>query len=142
MASAARVDIDRHSKRLGNTVGRNVVMGWSDSAGREDIGIAMFECIERIDDGSFLVAHYPHFFQINAEHAQIFRDVAHVFLLGTAGQDRVADDQERGSWFGSGCDIGCHCFSERARATTKTSETSSECQIPSLAETRVIQSRT
>ena len=92
----ARIDVDRHAERLGDAVGGDVVMGRADAAGGEDIGVAAAQRIERIDDRRLLVADHPHFHEVDAERGQIFGDVADVLVLGAAGQDLVADHQQRG----------------------------------------------
>jgi hypothetical protein len=97
----ARIDVDRHPERLGDTVGGDVIMGRSDTASREDISVAMPERVERIDDRSLLVTDYPHFVEIDTKRGQIFGDIANVLVLGSARQDLVADHQERGYRFGS-----------------------------------------
>jgi hypothetical protein len=97
----ARIDVDRHPERLGDTVGGDVIMGRSDTASREDTSVAMPERVERIDDRRLLVTDYPHFLEIDTKRGQIFGDIANVLVLGSARQDLVADHQERGYCFGS-----------------------------------------
>src|SRR5438034_11752689 len=92
MASAR--DVDRHPKRLGDAVGGDVIMGRPDPAGGENIGPAMPERIECVDDRSLLVAEHPHFLEIDAERRQIFRNIADVLVLGAAGQDLATDADE------------------------------------------------
>src|SRR5262249_13537953 len=88
-------------------------MGGPDPAGGEDVGVAMPERIERVYDRRLLVADHPHFHEIDAERGEIFRDIANVLILGAAGQDLVADHQERSSndFFGRGRIYGCHVTS-------------------------------
>jgi len=50
-------------------------MGRPDPAGGEDIGAAMPERIECIDDRFLLIAGDPHFLEIDADSRQIFRDI-------------------------------------------------------------------
>src|SRR5262249_14333901 len=57
----------------------------------EDIGAAMPERVERVDDRSLLVADRPHFLEINAERREIFCNIADVLVLGAAGQDLATD---------------------------------------------------
>src|SRR5262245_16287583 len=106
--SSARVD--RHTERLRHAVGSDVTVGRPDSAGGEDIGVAMPERIECIDDRFLLIADHPHFLEIDADRSQTFRDIADVLVLGAAGQDLAADHQERGrdNLFGSGRVGGWH----------------------------------
>jgi hypothetical protein len=47
----------------------------------------MPERIKCVDDRSLLIADHPHFFEINADRRQIFRDIADVLVLGAARQD-------------------------------------------------------
>src|SRR2546430_3937333 len=96
MASVARIDVDRHPKRLGDAVGGDVIMGRPDPAGGENIGAAMPERIECVDDRSLLVADHPHFLEIDAERRQIFRNIAYVLVLGAAGQDLATHHPQRG----------------------------------------------
>src|SRR5262245_52691546 len=62
-----------------------------DPAGGEDIGAAMPQRVERVDDRSLLVADHPHFLEINAERREIFCNIADVLVLGAAGQDLATD---------------------------------------------------
>jgi hypothetical protein len=50
-------------------------MGRSDTAGREDISVAMPERIERIDDGGLLVTDHPHFPQIDTERYLVENEI-------------------------------------------------------------------
>ena len=70
----------------------------------------MSERIDSVDDCSLLIADHPHFFEIDADRRQIFRDIADVLVLGAAGQDLATDHQERGrdNLFGSGRVGGWH----------------------------------
>src|SRR5262245_29164027 len=106
----ARIGVDRHTERLRHAVGGDVSVGRPDPAGGEDIGPAMAERIEGVDDCSLLVADHPHFLEIDAKRRQIFGDIADVLVLGAAGQDLAADHQERGrdNLFGSGRAGGWH----------------------------------
>jgi hypothetical protein len=70
--------------------------------------IAVPERIDRIDDRPLLVTDHPHFPESDPERGQIFRDIADVLFLGAARQDFVADHQEGGDLFRSGCVGGCH----------------------------------
>ena len=56
----ARIGVDRHTERLRHAVGGDVTVGGPDPAGGEDIGVAMPERIECIDDRSLLIADHPH----------------------------------------------------------------------------------
>ena len=62
----ARVDVDRYAERLGDAVGRDVVMGRPDAASGENIRVARAQRIERVNDGSLLVANNAHFAEIDA----------------------------------------------------------------------------
>src|SRR5262249_10935849 len=55
--------VDRHTERLRHAVGGDVTVGRSDPAGGEDIGAAMPERVECVDDRSLLVADHPHFLE-------------------------------------------------------------------------------
>src|SRR5262245_14143923 len=71
--------------------GGDVTVGRPDPAGGEDIGAAMPQRVERVDDRSLLVADHPYFLEINAERREIFCNVADVLVLGAAGQDLATD---------------------------------------------------
>ena len=92
----ARIDVDRHAERLGDAVGGDVVVGRPDAAGGEDVGVAVPQRVERIDDRALLVADHADLHEIDADRGQIFRDIADVLVLGAAGQDFVADHQQGG----------------------------------------------
>ena len=106
----ARIGVDRNTKRLRHAVGGDVTVGRPDTAGGEDIGVAMPERIECIDDRSLLIADHSHFLEIDADRGQILRDIADVLVLGAAGQDLTTNHQERGrdNLFGSGRVDGWH----------------------------------
>src|SRR5262249_1535318 len=103
-----RIDAYRHSERLSYTVGGDVIMGRPDTASRENIGVTMPKRVKRVDDGTLLVADHPYFLEIDPERGEVFRDIADVLIRGAAGQDFIADHQEGGDLFGSGCINGCH----------------------------------
>jgi len=92
------------------TQSADVTVGRPDTAGGEDIGVAMPERIECIDDRSLLIADHSHFLEIDADRGQILRDIADVLVLGAAGQDLTTNHQERGrdNLFGSGRVDGWH----------------------------------
>ena len=50
-----RVVADADAERLGDAVGRNVVVGRADAAGGEHIDVARAQCVERRDDLRLLV---------------------------------------------------------------------------------------
>ena len=91
----ARVDIDRHPERLGDAVGGDVVVGRPDAAGGEDVGVALPQRVERIDDRRLVVADHADLLEIDPDRGQVLGDVADVLVLGAAGQDFVADHQQR-----------------------------------------------
>src|SRR5262249_17784062 len=62
----------------------------------EDIGVAMPERIECVDDHRLLVADYAHFLEIDAGRRQIFRDIPDVLVPGAASQDLATDHQKGG----------------------------------------------
>ena len=101
-----------------HAVGGDVTVGRPDPAGGEDIGAAMPQRIECVDDRALLIADHPHFLEIDADRRQIFRDMADVLVLGAARQDFAADHQERGrdDLFGSGRVGGRHDHLRRTHA--------------------------
>jgi len=72
-------------------------VGRPDAAGGEDVIVAMAECVQRIHDLGLDVGNHAHFAEIDAEVGEILGDVADVLVLGTAGQDLIADDQDGGT---------------------------------------------
>ena len=78
----ARIGIDRHTERLRHAVGGDVTVGRPDPTGGEDIGAAMPQRIECVDDRALLIADHPHFLEIDADRRQIFRNVADVLVPG------------------------------------------------------------
>src|SRR5215475_2875472 len=67
----ARIDVDRHPERLGDAIGGDVVVGRPDTAGGEDVSIAVAQRVERLDDRPFLVADHADFHEIDADRGQI-----------------------------------------------------------------------
>jgi len=92
----ARVFVDSDAERLGDGVGGDVVVRRPDAARREDVGVAPPQNVERSDDLVLDVGDDARLAQIDAKTRQIFRDIANVAILGAAGQDLVADHQDRG----------------------------------------------
>ena len=92
----ARIVVDRHAERLGDGVGGDVVVGRADAAGGEHVVVAAAQRVERGDDLRLVVGDDAHLLEIDADHGQVLGDVADVLVLGAAGQDLVADDQNRG----------------------------------------------
>jgi len=78
---SARISVDRHPECLGDAAGGDVTMGRPDPASSEDIGAAVPERIECVDNRSLLVADHPHFLEIDAERRQILRNIADVLGL-------------------------------------------------------------
>ena len=75
-------------------------------------------------DRHLLVTDHTHFPEIDPERGQIFRYIADVLILGAARQDLVADHQERGDFFGSGCVGGYHDHLRRRIETAEMRRTS------------------
>ena len=71
-------------------------MGRADAAGGEDIVVARAQRVERGDDLVLDVGHDARLAQIDADVGEIFGDIADVAVLGAAGQDLVADDENGG----------------------------------------------
>ena len=67
-----------------------------DAAGGEDVIVGDAQRVERRDDRVLVVGDHAHFLQIDADGGEIIGDVADVLVLGAAGEDFVADDQQRG----------------------------------------------
>ena len=62
----ARTGVYRHTKCLRRAVGGDVIVGWPDPAGGEDIGAAMPERIECVGDRSLLIADHLRFLGVDA----------------------------------------------------------------------------
>src|SRR5206468_977900 len=87
------VMVDPDAERLGDAVGGDVVMGRPDAAGGKDVGIAIPQCIKGIDDVGLIVGDDADLLEVNSDIGQVFGDEADVLVLGPAGQDLVANDQ-------------------------------------------------
>ncbi len=90
------VDVDRHAEGLGDAIGRDVVVRRADAAGREQVGVARAQGIDRGDDLLLDVRHDADFPEIDADVRQVLGDVADVLVLGAPGQDLVPDHEEGG----------------------------------------------
>jgi hypothetical protein len=88
-------DIDADPKGRGHSVGRDVVMGRTDAAGGEDIIMAGPQCVEGVDDDVGLVRHDPAFHHIDPQRGEEAGDLVEVLVLGTTGQDLVANEKNR-----------------------------------------------
>ena len=89
----ARVLVDRRAERLGDRVGGDVVVGRADAAGGEDVVVARAQRVERGDDLLLDVGDDARLAQIDADIGEVFGDIADVAVLGAAGKDLVADDE-------------------------------------------------
>ena len=76
---------DRHAERLGDRVRGDVVVGRTDAAGSEHVGVAGAQRIERGDDLRLLVRHDADFLEIDADAGEKLGGVADVLVLGPAG---------------------------------------------------------
>ena len=85
--------VDPDAKCLGNAVGGNVVMGRPDAAGGKDVGISIPQCIKGVDNVGLLVGDDADLLEVDPDIGQVFGDEADVLVLGPAGQDLVANDQ-------------------------------------------------
>ena len=85
--------IDADVERLGDGIAGDVIMGRSDAAGGEDVGVAMAQRIQRRDDVGLVVGDDADLLEVDPDIGQVFRDKADVLVLGPPGQDLVADHQ-------------------------------------------------
>ena len=85
--------VDADAERLGDAVGGDVVMGRPDAAGGKDVGVAISQRIKGGDDVGLVVGDDADFLEVDPDIGQVFGDKADVLVLGPAGQDLVADDQ-------------------------------------------------
>ena len=90
------VIVDSHAEGLGDGIGGDVVMGRTDAAGGENIGVAGAQGVQRRDDLVLDIAHHAGFLQIDAQRAQETGDGIGIGVLGATGQDFVADDEDGG----------------------------------------------
>jgi len=94
--AGALVDADRDAEGFGDRIRRDVVVGRADAAGGEDVGIARAQRVHRRDDLLLLVRDDADLAEIDADIRQVLGDVADVLVLGSSGEDLVADDEEGG----------------------------------------------
>ena len=90
-----RIDVDRHAEGLGDGIRRDVVVGRADAARGEDVVVAGAERVERGDDVVLDVGDDPDLAEIDADIGQVLGDIADVLVLGPAGENLVADHQDR-----------------------------------------------
>ena len=60
-------------------------MGGPDAARGKDIGIALAQRVERVDNRALFVTDDPHLHQINAKCGKILGDISYVFVFGAPG---------------------------------------------------------
>ena len=84
------------AERFGHGIGGDVIVGRSNAAGCEDVGINRSDGIERRHDAVLLVGDNADFLEIDADFGQKGGDVAGVTVAGAAGKNLVADDQDGG----------------------------------------------
>src|SRR5439155_16582644 len=93
----ARVDVDRNAKGPCDGIGGDVVVGRAYAAGGEHVVVTGAERIDRSHDITLHVGDDAHLAEVDAQRRASFGDRADVLVLGAAGQDLVADDQQRRS---------------------------------------------
>ena len=86
----------RHAKGVGDALRGDVVMGRADAAGREHIIEAAPHLVDGGDDHLGIVRDDPRLAQPDAGLVQPLGEKGEVGVLGAAGQDLVADDQDAG----------------------------------------------
>ncbi len=98
----ARLGIDRqrHAEGLGDGIGGDVVVRRADAAGGEHIGVAGTQRVHGGDDVVLDIGDHPHFHQVDGEVGAEIGGGADIHILGAAGKDFVADDEERGGGVG------------------------------------------
>ena len=90
------MDHHAHAKRGGNRVHRDIVVRGADAAGGEEIIVAFAQRVHRLNDPVFLVRYDAHLGQADALHLQPFGHLRDILVVRAAGQDFVADNDERG----------------------------------------------
>ena len=88
--------VEADAERLGDAVGRDVVMGRADAAGGENVGVAGAKRVQRGNDLRLFVRNDADFLQVDADIGQVLGDVADVLVLGAAREDFVADNKDGG----------------------------------------------
>ena len=83
-------------KAAATASGRDVVVRRADAAGGEHVGVACPQRVDRGDDLVLLVRDDAHLAQVDAELGAAVGDGADVLVLGSAGKDLVADDEDGG----------------------------------------------
>ena len=96
--------VARHAEGLGDGIRGDVVMRGADAAGGEDIGVARPQRIHRRHDLLLHVRHDAGFLEVDAERRQVVREKPEVLVLGAAGEDFIADQEDGGCrlWGGHG----------------------------------------
>ena len=84
------------AERPGHRVDGDVVVGRADAAGGEQVVVRGPERVDRLDDALLDVGHHAHFGEADALDLQPARDLGDVLVVGAAGEDLVADHDQRG----------------------------------------------
>jgi hypothetical protein len=71
-------------------------VGRADAAGGEDIIVARPQSVDGGDDLGLVVGDDARFLQADAGQIQLFGQIGQIGVLGAAGQDFVADDEQGG----------------------------------------------
>jgi hypothetical protein len=91
-----RMHVERHAEGFRHAVGGDVVMRRPDATGGEDVVVGRAQRIERGNNRGRVVGDDAHFLEIDAERGKIVGGKADILVLGPAGEDFIADDQQRG----------------------------------------------
>lgn len=93
-----RIVFDRYPERAAHRVGRYIVVGGADAAGREHIGVSFPQGIERRDDLAFNIAHHAGFADVDPVGREKPGNVMEVNVLRAAGQNLVPDQEHSRGW--------------------------------------------
>jgi hypothetical protein len=88
----------RHAERPRHPIGGDVIVRRPDAACGEDIVVRGAQGVQVVDDLRRPVPDRPRLQQIDAQRCQEPRDGVQIGVLGPAGQDFVADDQDGRGW--------------------------------------------
>ncbi len=90
------VQHQRDAEGLGDAGRGDVVMRRPDAPGGEDIVVARAGLVDGVDDVGLDIGDDAGLAQADAERRQLLGEEAEIHVLGAAGQDLVADDQDGG----------------------------------------------
>ena len=88
------MEAELDAERLGDAGRGDVVVGRADAAGGEDVVVLRPAGVDRLDDVGLGIRHDAHLAHLDAGLVQRLGEEGEVRVLGAAGQDLVADDDQ------------------------------------------------